>query len=327
MNNLLEINPDETDPSFGFKPDERPLSALMDYGLIKLDKPEGPTSHEVVSWVRKLLNIQKAGHSGTLDPLVTGLLPIGIGEGTKVLSVLLHGPKEYQALARLHDPVDESQLSKVLHEFTGELYQKPPQRSAVKRQTRTRKIYKLELVEKVGRLLVFNVLCQAGTYVRKLCYDIGEVLGPGLTMFELRRTKVCHIQESDGLIRLHDIVYALDQLKSGNESEIRKCILPIEHVVSWIKAVYVRDSAVDAICHGAQLAIPGISKLSKDISVHDLVAMYTLKGEIIAIGEASLSSNDISNNEKGLALSTMRVIMKPGTYGRLWKKTAKRDNT
>jgi H/ACA ribonucleoprotein complex subunit 4 len=325
QNNLIELFSDETDETYGCRPEQRPINQLLEYGIIPLDKPEGPTSHEVVAWIRKMLHVKKAGHSGTLDPSVTGLLPIGVGEATKVLSVLLLGPKEYQAVARLHDPVDDKKLLRVLEEFTGEIFQRPPQRSSVKRTTRTRTIYNLDLLERNGRLLLLRVLCQAGTYVRKLVYDIGEVLGPGATMVELRRTSVCHIRENDGLVRLHDLAYAVESLKSGDEAAIRRCIKPVEFAVSWLKSVYVRDSAVDAICHGAQLAVPGIVKLSKEITKGNLVSFYTLKGELIAVGEAQMTGEEITQSEKGIAFSTKRVIMKPGTYERLWR-TRREDN-
>lgn len=322
--NLMVIDEDLTDDAYGFYPYKRPLSQHLEYGIIPLDKPAGPTSHEVVAWVRKILGVKKAGHSGTLDPPVTGLLPVGVGEGTKVLSTLLLGPKEYQAVARLHDPVDDEKLLRVLKEFTGEIYQRPPQRSSVKRVTRTRMVYELELAERKGNLLLLRVVCQAGTYVRKLVYDIGEVLAPGATMVELRRTRVCHIKESDGLVRLHDLAYAMHRLKEdGDEEPIREFVKPVEYATLWMKKAVIKDSAVDAICHGAQLAIPGICKISSDIAKGDPVAIYSLKGELVAIGEALMSSDEIYSSQRGIAFSTKRVVMKPNTYPRLWKsKTA-----
>ncbi|MFN3621593.1 MAG: RNA-guided pseudouridylation complex pseudouridine synthase subunit Cbf5, partial [Nitrososphaerales archaeon] len=309
----------DSDPTYGYPFDKRPIEVLLQYGIIPLDKPEGPTSHEVVSYVRKILNVKKAGHSGTLDPPATGLLPVGIGEATKALSTLLLGPKEYVAVARLHDPVGEEKLRKVLQEFVGDIYQRPPQRSSVKRITRVRRIYSIELLEHVGKLILLKVSCQAGTYIRKLIYDVGEVLGCGATMFELRRIKVCHISEQDGFVRLHDLLHAKEMLNAGDESYLRRCVRPVEYATAWMKEVYIRDSAVDAICHGAQLAIPGIVKLSSNIAAGDMVAIYTLKGELVAIAQALLSSMEIVEREKGIAFKTNRVVMKQGTYERLWR--------
>ncbi|MEM4311421.1 MAG: RNA-guided pseudouridylation complex pseudouridine synthase subunit Cbf5 [Nitrososphaerales archaeon] len=323
--NYIFLRKDETDDNYGYYFDKRPLNALLDYGLILLDKPPGPTSHQIVAWVRKMLSIEKVGHSGTLDPPVTGLLPIGLGNATKALPVLLLGPKEYFAVARLHASLPESKLQETLQEFTGEIYQRPPQRSSVKRVVRTRRIYELELIEKKGNLFLLRVLCQAGTYVRKLIFDIGEVLGVGATMVELRRTKVSPFKEEDGLTTLHELLDALYEWKeNGREDKMRKIVKPIELAFFNMKKVYVRDSAVDAICHGAQLAIPGIAGLSQNIEVGEPVGLFTLKEEIIALAKALKSTKEIISEDRGLAFNIERVIMKAGTYPRMWKSSKKK---
>ncbi len=320
----IVIDEEQTDEERGFYPDKRGIDQLLQYGLILVDKPDGPTSHEVVAWVKRIFHVEKAGHSGTLDPGVTGLLPIGLGEATKALSVLLLGPKEYYAVARLHDPVDNGKLKRVLSEFVGDIYQRPPQRSSVKRETRTRTIYTLDLVEEFGRLLLLRVLCQAGTYIRKLVYDIGEVLGPGATMVELRRTRVSHLSESDGFVSLHLLYDAYQRWKEeGDEISIRAIVKPVEYAVFGLKNVVIRDSAVDAICHGAQLAVPGVLRISPGILKGDAVAVFTLKGELVAISEAAMSSDEIQKTERGIAFLTRRVIMKLDTYPKLWKSKEK----
>lgn len=320
---LIEIAQEETDPKYGCAPQNRTIKQILDYGLIPLDKTEGPTSHEVVAWVRRILKVKKAGHSGTLDPPATGLLPIGIGEATKALSVLLLGSKEYIAVARLHDPIDDASLRRVIEEFTGEIFQKPPQRSSVKRVTRTRTIHELEVLEQQGRLLILRVLCESGTYVRKLVYDIGEVLGCGATMIELRRTKVSSLSEMNGLVRLHDLADAYYEYEKGDDSKLKKLILPIEYGMQTIPSIVIRDSAVEAVCNGAKLAIPGILKISSNIKKGDTVAIYTLKGEIVALAEASMRSDEIKSQEKGIAAEPNRVIMKQGTYPKMWKTKPK----
>jgi H/ACA ribonucleoprotein complex subunit 4 len=317
---LAELAPDETtDPAFGKRPKERPIKEYLSYGLIVLDKPQGPTSHEVVAWVRKMLSQERAGHSGTLDPMVSGLLPIGLGEATKALSVLLLGPKEYVCVARIHDSVPREILYDAIDQFKGPIYQKPPQRSSVKRVTRSRTIYHLEVLEQVGNLILFRVLCESGTYIRKLVYDIGEVIGVGATMVELRRTRVCHLDESD-LVRLHDLYEANEILtESGVEITLRELVRPIEDAVSFLKQIKIRDSAVESICQGAQLAIPGIVAISKGIKKGEIVRIMTLKGELAAIAEAQLEEDEILKGEHGLATVTRRVIMNPGTYPKMWK--------
>ena len=187
LENLIEIDQDITDDAYGTYYDKRTIEQLLNNGIILLDKPPGPTSHETVAWTKRVLKLEKIGHSGTLDPQVSGVLPLGLGEATKALGVLLYGPKEYHALGRVHSLPSKEKLAEIVEMFTGEIFQKPPQRSAVVRQTRTRTIYELEVIEQKERLLLTRILCEAGTYIRKLYYDIGEVLGPGATMVELRR--------------------------------------------------------------------------------------------------------------------------------------------
>ena len=208
---MVKLDDDVTNEKYGYYPANRPVNSLLDYGLILLDKPPGPTSHEVVAWVKRIVGISKAGHSGTLDPGATGLLPIGLGEGTKALSILLFGPKEYYALARLHYHIDDNKLDTVISQFVGDIFQRPPQRSSVKRATRIRTIYEIERLERYERLILMRILCQSGTYIRKIVYDIGEILGTGATMVELRRTQVSSLSErKDGLVRMHDLADALE---------------------------------------------------------------------------------------------------------------------
>ena len=320
LENLTVIDQDITDNDYGTYYDKRSFEQLLQYGLILLDKPPGPTSHETVAWLKRILKIPKAGHSGTLDPQVSGVLPMGLGDGTKALEVLLYGPKEYHAIGRLHSLPSPEKLKKVLEEFTGELYQKPPQRSAVLRQTRTRTIYELELLEQKERLMVLRVLCEAGTYIRKLIYDIGEILGPGATMIELRRTRVHQFNENSKLVTLHELANAYSLwTEKKDDSKLKELIRPIEHAFSEIKSVIIRDSAVDALCHGAQLAIPGILEVSPDLKVDDLVAIYTQKGEIVALAKTPLSIEDIKEKIKGYAFETKRIIMSPNTYPKKWR--------
>ena len=320
LQNLKVIDQDITNEEYGTYYDKRTVEQLLNYGLVILDKPNGPTSHETVAWVKKIFNIPKAGHSGTLDPPVSGLLPIGLGEATKALPVLLLGPKEYHALGRLHALPSNEKLQWILNQFLGKIHQKPPQRSSVSRQTRIRSIYEIELVEQKERLILLRILCEAGTYIRKIFYDMGEILGPGATMIELRRTRVGHFNEDSNLVKMHDLVdaYALWKEK-GDDTKLLRIIMPIEHALSEIKSVVIRDSAVDALCHGAQLAIPGILEISPNIAKGDYVGVYTQKGEIVALGEAILSESEIVENTKGFAFQTRRIIMAPNTYPKNWR--------
>ena len=325
LQNLTKIDDDITDEAYGHYPDLRPISSLLDYGLILIDKPAGPSSHEIVAWIKKILCVQSAGHSGTLDPGATGLLPIGLGEGTKALSILLLGPKEYYTLARMHSHISEERLQSVLTKFTGEIFQRPPQRSSVKRSTRIRTIYEFQKLEQYDRLALFRILCQAGTYIRKVIYDIGEVLGPGATMIELRRTRVSHLTETKSkFIKLHDLEDGFQIYKTKNDDKkLRHLIRPIEQCLEGLRAVVVRDTAVDALCHGAQLAVPGIVAVAKDFAPKQLVGIYTIKGEIIGLGESLMSIDEIQENDRGIAVHLKRIILKPNTYPRAWRLSSK----
>jgi H/ACA ribonucleoprotein complex subunit 4 len=321
LENLVKVDDDVTNDNYGHYPDKRPIESLLYYGLVLVDKPAGPTSHEVVAWVKRVLEIEKAGHSGTLDPGATGLLPVGLGEGTKALSVLLLGPKEYYALARLHSHVSDDRLKRVMHEFTGELYQRPPQRSSVRRVTRVRTVYEFDHLESYDRLVLMRILCQAGTYIRKIIYDIGEVMSPGATMVELRRTRVSNLSEKgDSMVRLHDLADAYQRYKESKDDEkLRRLIIPIERCLEGIRGVTVRDTAVDALCHGAPLAVPGVVAVPKDMRVGELLGVYTLKGEVVGLGQAAMTKDEIEQNARGVAFVMKRIIMKPGTYPKAWK--------
>jgi len=320
LENLVEIDQDITDDEYGTYYDKRTLEQLLNYGIILLDKPPGPTSHETVAWTKRILKLPKIGHSGTLDPQVSGVLPLGLGEATKALGILLLGPKEYHALGRIHSLPSKEKLAELIDMFTGEIFQKPPQRSAVVRQTRSRTIHEFEVLGQKERLLLTRILCESGTYIRKLYYDIGEVLGPGATMIELRRTRVDQFRETDGLVTLHELANAFALWEeTKDDSKLMKMIKPVELAFSQLKSVVIRDSAVDAMCHGAQLAIPGVLQISPNLKKGDLVGVYTQKGEAVALAESTMSEEEIKDATKGYAFETKRIIMAPKTYPKKWR--------
>ena len=309
----------EAEPSekFGKRPEERSAEELLSCAIINLDKPRGPTSHEVVSWVKKVLCVNKAGHSGTLDPKVTGVLPVAVGKATKVLQVLLLGGKDYVGVMHLHDFVDEEEVVNVFKEFTTTIYQRPPVKSAVVRRVRRRKIYRLDLLEMDGKDVLFQTSTQAGTYIRKLCHDIGLVLGVGANMTELRRTRVAHFGEEES-VYLQDVMDAYTFYREeGEEKELRHCLHPVEYTVQQIPKVWIHDSAVDSVCHGAELAVPGVVKFEQ-VEKDQMVAVMTLKDELVALGRAQMTVKDILTRGKGIAVSTERVIMERKTYPRNW---------
>lgn len=320
LEGLVEIDQDITDPAYGTIYDRRSMEQLLQYGIILLDKPPGPTSHETVAWTKRILDLPKVGHSGTLDPQVSGVLPLGLGEATKALGVLLYGPKEYHAICRFHTLPTKERLYEVLSEFAGKIYQRPPQRSSVRRRTRIRTIHSMKLLEQKERLALLRISCESGTYIRKLLYDIGEILGPGATMIELRRTKVNQFTEQDNLVTLHHLSDAYDTWReSGDSTLLRSMIYPVEAALSRLKSIVIRDSAVDALCHGAQLAVPGILQMSPELSRNEMVAVYTQKGEAVALAECRMTESEIRDATRGHCFETRRIIMAPDTYPRRWR--------
>jgi H/ACA ribonucleoprotein complex subunit 4 len=309
-----------TSEKYGKAPSERTVKELLDFGIVAIDKPSGPTSHEVSAYVQKILHLKKSGHSGTLDPKVTGVLPVALGRATRVVQSLLTAGKEYVTLMHLHEDVEEYQLRKLLNEFTGKITQLPPIKSAVKRQHRERNIYYIKLLDIKGQDVLFLAGTQAGTYIRKLCHDMGQAVkrkdgSPvGAHMAELRRSKAGPFKEED-LVTLHDLADAFHYYEQGDESKIRKVILPGEEGLSHLKKIWIMDSAVETLCHGVQLKVPGICKLDANIEPGDIVAVMTLKEEAVLVGEARLSSEQMLG-DKGVAVKTQQVFMLPGTYPR-----------
>jgi H/ACA ribonucleoprotein complex subunit 4 len=289
-------------------------------GIINLDKPVGPTSHEIVAWVKRLLNVRRAGHGGTLDPKVSGILPIALEDATKMVQTLLPAGKEYVCLMHLHGDVAEHKLDQVLNEFEGEIYQRPPLRAAVRRILRKRRIYYIELLERDDRNVLIRVGCEAGTYMRKLIFDMGEALGCRAHMAELRRTRMGPFKEDNTLTKLHDLADAYAFWRDdGTEEHLRKIILPVEEAVRHLPKLVVRDGAVDALCHGASLAAPGVLTVETGISPNDLVAVMTLKGELVSLARATMTSRQIVEADHGIVAKPERVVMSPNTYPRKWK--------
>ena len=318
---LLTKAEDHTDPKYGCKPSERTAKQFIKYGTINLDKPAGPTSHEVAAWTKKILKLETIGHGGTLDPKVTGVLPVTLEEATKMVQALLHSGKEYVCVLKLHGDVDESSIKRVLTVFEDEIYQRPPLRSSVKRQLRTRRIYYIDYIEKDGRNVLFKVGCEGGTYIRKLCFDIGEILGVGAHMQELRRTRAGPFAETSAKsVNLHDVAYWFGEYeRTKDQSYLCKFIEPMEMALSHLPKIIVRDSAVDALCHGANLTAPGVCQVDSGIVKSNIVAIFTLKGEAIALGRAQVSTQEILDLRHGVVATLARVLMPRNIYPRVWK--------
>lgn len=317
---ILVRKESETSDKYGKYPNERSIEEHLQLGIVNIDKPKGPTSHQVSSYVQKILKVKKGGHSGTLDPKVTGVLPVAVDKATRIVQALLSAGKEYICLMHLHKEVPETQVREVLASFVGKIKQLPPIKSAIKREWRIRKIYYIEFIDIQGQEVLFKVGCQAGTYIRKLCHDIGTKLETGAHMAELRRTKAGPFRE-DTLTTLHDLTDAFWYYKNdNNETYLRKLVQPIENAVDHLPKVWVSDTTVDSLCHGANLAVPGIAKLESDIQVDETIAVLSLKGELIAFGQSKMTSREMLKKDKGFAVSITKVFMQPGIYPRIQRK-------
>lgn len=313
----------KTNPNYGKRPAERSVTELLNNGMIILDKPREPTSHQVVAWVKKILEVEKVGHGGTLDPNATGVLPIALGNATRSLQVLLSAGKEYVGIMRLHKKgINEKNIVSTCTSFVGDVYQIPPLRSAVKRVRRKRHVYYLDILEiKDDTDVLFRVGCEAGTYVRTLCVDIGKKLRCGAHLLELRRTRVGKLIE-DSAVTLHDLKDSFVFWKEeGNEEYIRSIVHPMETLLSHLPKIVVRDSAVDALCHGAPLAIPGVLEVDSDVQKGGLAAVISLKGEGVATVKILMNSWEIIEKDSGVCGKVERVLMNKGTYPSIWKKS------
>ena len=290
-------------------------------GIVVIDKPRGPSSHQVTAWAGKILDAT-VGHAGTLDPAVSGVLVVMLGTAVRLAPYLQRGEKEYVCLWRLHGDVPGVRIAEVAKEFEGRIYQRPPRKSAVKRALRIRTVNQLEILELEGRSVLIRVACDAGTYIRSLCHHMGLAAGPGGSMRELRRTRSGSFTEADAhtLQELEDAAHAA---REGDPAPLQGMILPVARGVADLPRITIRDTAVDALCHGASLAGVGVTGAEGTFATRDPVGVFTLKGELVAIAEARVGSDALRPGTTGLVAAPRVVFMNPGTYPRGWKK--KRD--
>jgi len=230
------------------------------------------------------------------------------------MEALLKGGKEYICLMHIHSEINEEEIRKSSEKFIGKIMQLPPVKSAVKRQLREREIYYIEILEIKKQDVLFRIGCQAGTYIRTICVNWGKILGTNAHMQELVRSKASCFNDSEWY-SLHDLMDAFYLYKEENDdSELRKIIKPSEFAVSHLPKVWVIDSAVDTLCHGANLSIPGIAKFEDCIEKNDLVAVFSLKNELISLGTAVMSKEDIKNNNNGIVIKSKKVFMDAEVY-------------
>ncbi len=293
------------------------LSELLSCSFVVVDKPRGPSSHEVAAWARKLLGVEKSGHSGTLDPNVSGVLPVGLGKATKLLPYLTTKDKTYVCLMETARDLPESEILGYFKRLTGTITQTPPKQSAVAKRPRKRKVYYINLIQLKPKKVLFVVHCEAGTYIRVLVSDFGRFCG-GAKMLELRRISVGGIPE-ESAHTLQEISDAMWLARERNdESRIREMLVPANGALR-LRRMGVSDSAVEAVSAGSPLYAPGLEFADQGIKAGDDVALVTLKGELIGIGQAELPSEKLAGISGGVVASPKRIVMKRGTYPRAWR--------
>ena len=288
-------------------PDERTQAELFAFGVVNLDKPAGPTSHQVSTWVREMTGVDRAGHAGTLDPAVTGCLPVLLGDATRLAQALAKGTKQYVALLELHEdpPTD---WRETFERFAGEIYQRPPRKSAVTRRLRTRRIERLEILERDKRRVLFSVTCEAGTYIRKLCHDLGTAIGTNGHMAALRRTQSEPFDDRT-LITLHDLADALAFYREdGAVDQLREYVVPAERALDHLPRVTITPGAAENVATGAPIYAPGILEVDDSLSPADtdeLVACYIPSGTAICLGQLV---GDPAQN-RGKVIDLVRVLI------------------
>ena len=307
----------------GYSPLNRPIDVLKKYGVINLDKPSNPSSHEVVAWIKRILKVEKTGHSGTLDPKVTGCLITCINNATRLVKAQQSAGKEYVAVVKLHGKIDKvKKLEKALETLTGACFQRPPLISAVKKELRVRTIYESKLIEYDEKrdMGIFWVSCEAGTYIRTLCVHIGYLLGCGAHMQELRRVRSGALKEDASMVTMHDVKDAQWHYEQYNrEDYLRRVIMPLEILLTTYPRIVVKDTSVNAICYGAQLMLPGVLRYESNIEVGQEIVLITTKGEAIALAIAQMTTSTIATCDHGIVAKTKRVIMDRDIYDKKWK--------
>ena len=306
----------------GSSPTSRPIEEHLKYGVINLDKPANPSSHEIVAWIKKTLKVEKTGHSGTLDPKVTGCLIVCLNRATRLVKAQQSAGKEYVAIVKFHNPIENiSEIDSCLKKLTGACFQRPPLISSVKRELRIRTIYEYKLYEfdKEKNMAIFWISCEAGTYVRTMCVHLGMLAKVGGHMQELRRVRSGILKEDETMVTMHDVLdaqYVYEQTKK--DDYLRRVVRPLEILLTNYKRIVIKDSSINAICYGAKLTVPGVLRFENGIEVGKEVVIISTKGEAIAIAIAEMTSSVLASCDHGVVAKTKRVIMDRDTYPKKW---------
>ena len=257
------------------------IKELLEFSIINIDKSSGPTSFNVSDFVRKNLNLRKTSHFGTLDPKVTGVLPIALNRACKLTGYFLGEDKEYIGIMRFHEEIKKEKVEEMIgKKFLGKILQTPPLKSRVKREERTREIKEFEILEVKEKDFLFRVVCQGGTYIRKLVDDLGKELKINAHMLELRRTRAGIIKENDleySSIRLYDFEEAVNEYKKGNEEQIRKILIPGEIVSLLHREVQIKNSEVKKILTGKPIYTDDLKNKKEKFEKGEIVISFSDK--------------------------------------------------
>ncbi len=304
----------------GCAPNDRTIEMLLESGFILLDKAPGPSSHQVAAWARDLLDLDKLGHGGTLDPFATGVLPLLAGKSMRLTGKILTHDKSYIALFKLSREIERDDVESAMKNLTGKVYNVPPEISAVRVQVRTRKISRFKILDYKENLLLTEIHCEAGTYVRTMARDLGLLLDINVELKELRRPKSGRFDllQSVTMQQLADAIWLWKN--TNDQRAILKIVHPVEELLSELPKIVVKDGAAAALSHGAPLLRPGVVSIDEGLNSGDEVVLVTIKGEAVAIANLSQSSKVIPTMTQGEVAKPNCVIMKEDTYPRSWKK-------
>ena len=237
---------------------KKSIKELLEFGIINIDKPSGPTSFDVSDLVRKKLKLRKTSHFGTLDPKVTGVLPVALNRACKLTGFFIGEDKEYTGVMRIHRDVALKEIEKAIKEkFTGKIIQLPPVKSRVKRQEREREIKKFKILEKDGQNILFHTEVEGGTYIRKLISDLGDYMKIRAHMLELRRTRAGIFKEETS-VNLYEFERAVE-----DEKKLKEIIIPGEIITELYPVVKIKNEYLSKVLHGSPIHDNFLSKKVK----------------------------------------------------------------
>ncbi|MEE2812190.1 MAG: RNA-guided pseudouridylation complex pseudouridine synthase subunit Cbf5 [Candidatus Thermoplasmatota archaeon] len=310
-----------TSNTHGCIPSDRTIEELLEGGMIVIDKPSGPNSHQVSAWARDLLNLEKLGHGGTLDPFATGVLVLLCGRSMRLTKKVLNHDKVYVCVLRAKQSFDRDALERCLSQLSGQVYNVPPEISAVKVQVRSRRMQST-LIDVDGCDAVIHVDCESGSYIRTLARDLGLLIGHPIELKELRRTQSGRFNESHS-VTLQHLTDALWLWKEkGDENAMRKILAPIESLVSELPQIIIKDGAASAMAHGATLLRPGLVSIDSNLIRGDLVRVMTMKGELVATATMLTRAEMVEEMQTGDIAKPEAVFLSADTYPRAWKKSS-----